>query len=164
MFYFRENLSMEKIPLWLAAIICIQSCSHSSLHLQTRDIWLCPQASVPPSPLNRAVDLLQLFSPGAPWEKAASHTKVFKLYGSFVGPASQGQVDTIVADLNRRGIAIALEAGVIDVDSRDPVPPCGGLGLVEGYGTPAQAMNICGKIKKAGGVISFLCMDEPLFY
>ena len=167
MCYFRENLSMNKMSMLLIAVFSIffiQSCSQNSLHLQTRDIWLCPQASVPPSPLNRAVDFMQLFSAGAPWGRAASHTKVFKLYGSFVGPATQGQIDTIVADLNRRGIAIALEVGVIDVDFKDPVPSCGGLGLVEGYGTPAQAMNICQKIKKAGGVIRFLCMDEPMFY
>ncbi|WP_133999823.1 hypothetical protein [Dinghuibacter silviterrae] len=107
---------------------------------------------------------MQLFTPDATWKKAAEHTRVFKLYGSFVNPARQGQIDTIVADLKRRGIAIGLETGTIDVNFKNPVPPCGGLGLVEGYGTPAQAANICAKIKKAGGRIDFLCMDEPLYY
>ena len=143
-------------------IMC--SCSHNILPGQDRDIWLCPQASIPPSPLNRAVDFMQMFTPDAPWGKAASKVRVFKLYSSFVNPASQGQIDTVVADLKRRGILIALEVGVIDVNFKNPVPPCGGFGLVEGYGTPAFAQNICSKIIKAGGKISYLCMDEPLFY
>ena len=149
---------------FIFCFIILSTCSPHLLRAQARDIWICPQASIPPSPLNRAVDFMQMFAPDAPWEKAASHTRVFKLYSSFVNPASQGQIDTVVADLKKRDIPIALEVGVIDVNFRNPVPPCGGFGLVEGYGTPAMALNICAKIKKAGGRISYLCMDEPLFY
>ena len=155
---------MKKMLIFYFILPFLCSCSHNMLQGQTWDIWLCPPASIPPSPLNRAVDFMQLFTPDAPWEKAASHTRVFKLYSSFVNPASQGQIDTVVADLKRRGIPIALEVGVIDVNFKDPVPPCGGFGLVEGYGTPATALNICSKIKKAGGEISYLVMDEPLYY
>jgi hypothetical protein len=134
------------------------------LMAQSPDIWLAPQASIPPSPLNRAVDFMQLFTPDAPWRDAASHTSVFKLYPSFLTQASQGQVDTIVHDLNRRGIAIALEMGVMDINYKDPVPPCGGFGLVEGYGVPAVATIMCQKIKHARGEIRYLAMDEPVFY
>jgi hypothetical protein len=45
-----------------------------------------------------------------------------------------------------------------------PPPPCGGLGLIEGYGTPASAKRIAGMIKAAGGEIKYLVMDEPLYY
>jgi hypothetical protein len=132
--------------------------------LRAAEIWLAPQASVPPSPLNRAVDFLDLFTPDAPWEQAAGHVKVFALYTSFVGPASQDQIDKIVADLKRRQMAIALEAGVMNIGPKSTNPPCGGFGLVEGYGTPASARNVSEKIKKAGGAIAYLAMDEPLWY
>jgi hypothetical protein len=128
------------------------------------EVWLGPQASVPPSPLSRAVDMLEMFTPEAPWQQAAANVKVFKLYASFLGGAPQDQVDKIVADLNRRHIALGLEAGVMNIGPKSTNPPCGGLGLVEGYGIPAVARNISQKIKKAGGVISYLAMDEPLWY
>jgi hypothetical protein len=128
------------------------------------ELWLAPQASVPPSPLNRAADFLEMFTPDAPWGAAAEHVKVFKLYSSFIEQAPQDQVDKIVADLNRRHIDIALEAGLMNVGPKSTNPPCGGLGLVEGYGTPAEAKNISEKFKKAGGVIRYIAMDEPLWY
>jgi hypothetical protein len=137
---------------------------YSGLRAQTRDIWFCPQASIPPSPLARAVDFMDLFRPDAPWKRAASHVKVFKLYPSYAAQVPQSELDSVITDLKRRGIAIALEAGVMNVDNKNPVPACGGFGLVEGYGTLAQAGNICAKIKKAGGELRFLVMDEPLFY
>ena len=132
--------------------------------VQAQEVWLAPQASVPPSPLHRAVDFMDLFRPDAPWRATAARVKVFKLYASFLGPASQDQVNAIVADLNRRHIAIALEAGVIDVGPISTHPPCGGLGLVEGYGVPEQARAIADKIKRAGGVVRYIAMDEPLWY
>ena len=127
-----------------------------------REIWLGPQ-SLPPPPLAQDADFMDLFHPDAPWEVAASHTRVFKLYGSFLGHASQEQVNAVVSDLNRRGIAIAVEIGTINVNFTPP-PPCGGLGIVEGYGTPALATRISQMIKSAGGQIRYISMDEPLFF
>lgn len=82
--------------------------------VQAQEIWLAPQASIPPSPLARAADFMDMFKPDAPWKDAASHTRVFKLYGSFVNPASQEQINAVIADLKRRGIAIGLEVGVMN--------------------------------------------------
>jgi hypothetical protein len=126
-----------------------------------REIWLAPAQH---SAANvGSVDFMDMFTPDAPWKKAASHTKVFKLYSGFVVTATQGKIDTIVADLNRRGIAIALETGVMNVP---PNPPsgCGGLGNVEGYGITARAAKISQIIKKAHGEIKYIAMDEPFFY
>ncbi len=125
-------------------------------------IWLAPQ-SLPLPPLARDEDFMQMFKPNAPWRVAGAHTQVFKLYGSFVAHATQPQISAIVADLKRRHIAIALESGVLDVPNT-PRPPCGGLGLIEGYGTPAQAKRIASMIKAAGGEIRYLDMDEPFYY
>jgi hypothetical protein len=107
---------------------------------------------------------MDMFEPDAPWEATASHVQVFLLYGSYLEHAPQDQVNTIVSDLNRHGIAIALEVGAMNVGPSKTNPPCGGLGVVEGYGTPAEAGSISRKIKIAGGVIKYISMDEPLFY
>ena len=131
---------------------------------KAQDIWFAPPAAPLSSRLHRAVDLMELFKPNAPWQEAASHIKVFKLYASYLSGAPQEEVDTIVADLNRRQIPIALEVGVINVGPKSTNPPCGGFGQIEGYGTPSAARANAEKIKKAGGVIRFIAMDETLWF
>ena len=75
---------------------------------------------------------MELFKPNAPWKNAAAHTQAFKFYANkaFNAPP-QDEVNVIISDLKRRGIAVALEAGVINVGAK-PRPACGGWGLVEG--------------------------------
>jgi len=131
---------------------------------RAQEIWFAPPAAPADSRLHRAADLMDLFQPDAPWHDAASHIKVFKLYGSYLSGAPQQEIDSIVADLNRRQISIALEVGVMDVGPKSTNPPCGGLGQVEGYGTPKLARANSEKIKRAGGVIRFIAMDEPLWF
>jgi hypothetical protein len=126
-------------------------------------IWLAPQ-SLMPAPLAHDADFMKMFTPDAPWKFAAAHTQVFKLYASYLNHTSQEQVNAVVADLKRRHIDIALENGVMNVGTAKTNPPCGGLGIVEGYGTPAQAKRISEIVKAAGGTIKYLVMDEPLYY
>ena len=120
----------------------------------SQEIWFGPPAAPVDTRLHRAVDLMALFSPDAPWQQAASHVKVFMLYGSYLSRAPQDEVDRIVGDLNRRRIPIALAVGVMNVGPKATNPPCGGLGQVEGYGTPKLARVQSEKIKQAGGVAS----------
>ena len=130
--------------------------------LSATEIWIAPQASVPPSPLNRAVDFLDMFDADAPWQNAAHVIAVFKLYGSYLEHAPQDQVDKIVKNLNERHISIAVEAGVMN-SPKAIKPACGGPG-VEGYSTTARAKMISRKIKNAGGSIAYVAMDEPLWF
>jgi hypothetical protein len=88
------------------------------------EIWLGPAALPAPGP--SVADLTDMFTPDAPWKIAASHTQVFILQGAFVARASQGQLNSVVFDLNRRGIAIAVAVGVMNVP-HDPPSGCGGL-------------------------------------
>lgn len=129
--------------------------------LSATEIWIAPQASVPPSPLNRAVDFLDMFKSDAPWRNAAQVISVFKLYGSYLEHAPQDQVNLIVENLNSRHISIAVEAGVMNTPVANPA--CGGPG-VEGYSTISRAKLISEKIKKAGGSIAYVAMDEPLWF
>jgi hypothetical protein len=129
-----------------------------------QQLWFVPQGGIPPSPPPPAADFMELFKPDAPWQMGAGHLEVFGLYPAFVFGAPQDQINIIVADLNRRHISIALEVGMIDVGRKADNPSCGGWGLVEGYGTTAQAKKISDKILKAGGVLDYIAMDEPLWY
>jgi hypothetical protein len=74
---------------------------------------------------------MEMFTPEASWKFAAAHAQVFKLYGSYLGHASQEQVNVIVADLKRRHIDIAVENGAMNVGRANTHPPCGGLGIIE---------------------------------
>jgi hypothetical protein len=155
---------MRKQHLFLRSTVSILLLLFSAAFgsLSATEIWIAPQASVPPSPLNRAVDFLDMFDSGASWRNAAQVIAVFKLYGSYLEHAPQEQVNKIVQDLNRRHISIAVEAGVMN-NPEATKPACGGHG-VEGYSTTARAKLISKKIKNAGGLIAYVAMDEPLWF
>ena len=154
----------ERIRAVPAAICFLFICLQLALPALSQESWFAPPAAPVDTRLHRAVDLMDLFTADAPWQQAASHVKVFKLYGSYLSRAPQEEVDRIVADLNRRHIAIALEVGVMNVGPASTHPACGGLGQVEGYGIPKLAQAQVQKIKQAGGTLSFLAMDEPLWF
>jgi len=125
------------------------------------EVWLAPNGLAPQRV--SAMDFGDLFTPYAPWQFAAAHTQVFKFYSGYLLHTPQPQIDAIVADLNRRGIAIAIEDGVMDVP-HNPDSGCGGMGNVEGYGIAARATRLCEIVKSAHGEIAYLAMDEPLYY
>ncbi len=126
---------------------------------QAQIIWFAPRAPFPPAHAPGAVDLMDLFQPGAPWKEAASYVKVFKLPTMFLAWVPDEQLATIVQDLNRRGIALAMESLAQSVLDQ---PQCGHN--IEGYGDPRMAQKIAEKIKRVGGNLSFVAMDEPLFF
>ncbi len=103
-------------------------------------------------------DFMQLFEPDAPWQNAASRIQVFKLYGEWVSnhPAD-AQLRKAVADLNRRGLAIAIETG--------PLNPESGCGNgIEGFATIESGLQMARAIKSAGGKLHFIALDEPYYY
>jgi len=125
------------------------------------EVWFAPPGLGPQRP--SAADFSDLFTPEAPWKAAASHTQVFKFYSGYLLGAPQAQINAMVADLNRRHIAIAVEIGVMDVP-HNPPSGCGGMGNVEGYGIAARATRISQMIKAAHGEIKYIAMDEPFYY
>ena len=78
---------------------------------------------------------MDLFTPDAPWTTAANGVRVFELYGEWLGrDATDEQVRQVVADLNRRGIAIALAGGAL--------APVDCAGDVEGFAGISEAVRI----------------------
>ena len=124
-------------------------------------VWFAPLPPLPTGPGRPFIgsdDFMDLFKPDAPWSQAASYIQVFKLYGEWVAyHASDGQLRQVVADLDRRGIAIAVEAGPLN-----PTAECGQG--VEGFAGTQEGLHIAQRIKDTGGVLSLVALDEPFYF
>ncbi len=125
-------------------------------------VWFGPLAYVliGGQPVPGADDFMQLFTPDAPWSLAAQHVDIFNLNGGWVEDvpwtqhASDAELAQVVADLNRRGIAIGVEVGPFDPTT------CGKD--VESFGGGIEAARrIIDRIQAAGGVVRFVSLDEP---
>jgi uncharacterized protein (TIGR03437 family) len=121
-------------------------------------IWFCPLDSIFRSRVNYSgsPQYMSLFTPSSPWTQAASHINVFKVYSTWISAASDADLQIQFSDLNRRGIALALEAGAITASSQ-----CG-IG-VEAQGGQ-DLVNLALKIQKNGGNLRYLAMDEPIYF
>jgi hypothetical protein len=105
-------------------------------------------------------DYMDLFTPTAPWTTVASKLTAFKISMQFVLRGTDQQLRTVIDDLKRRHIGIAIELGVLQ-GSGQP----GSCGYhVEGYASPASVEAVAKHIKNAGGQIEFVAMDEPVWY
>ena len=103
-------------------------------------------------------DFMELFSPEATWQSAAAHIQVFKLYGEWVAyKATDAQLKQVVDDLEKRGIALAVEAGPLNAPSN-----CGQG--IEGFAGTQEGLSITRRLKNAGGELSLIALDEPYFY
>ncbi len=124
-------------------------------------VWfapLPPLAIVEGRKFTGSDDFMQLFSAEAPWQNAAAHIQVFKLYGEWVAyKATDVQLKQVVDNLESRGIALAVEAGPLN-----PPSNCGQG--IEGFAGTQEGLNIAQRIKNAGGELSLIALDEPYFF
>jgi hypothetical protein len=67
-----------------------------------------------------STDYMSLFSPTAPWQQAASHVQVFKVYGDAFSAMSDTDATTLLNDLNRRNISLAMEWPVLSSSTWEP--------------------------------------------
>ena len=99
-------------------------------------------------------DFFALFDRRASWADAARRVGVFKLYGGWAAnELALEELGRIVRDLERRGIALAVEDGALQ--SRDG---CGHG--VEGFVPPNQATRIASRIRAAGGTLGYVALDS----
>lgn len=129
--------------------------------LRRPQVWFGP---LPPlevtsgRPFIGSLDFMELFQPEAPWQNAASHVQVFKLFGEWVSEdATDAQLRQVFADLKRRGIAVDIDAGPLT-----PSAECGNA--VEGFAGIREGLRISGRVKAAGGTINLIDMDEPFVF
>jgi hypothetical protein len=114
-------------------------------------VWFTPLPyTVQPDGIFGSTDYLSLFSPTAPWQQAASHVQVFKIYG-VVDNFSDADLTNLIANLKSRNIALALEWPVLSSST------CG-AGL-EGFG--GSLLPLVQRIQALGGTLSYLAMEQP---
>lgn len=100
-------------------------------------------------------EYMSLFEAGAPWQKAARHVNVFKISGYMAHVAPEPELRRMFTDLDRRGIALGLDVGVLTRSG------CG-TG-VEGF-DGRSALVAARRIRAFGGVLRYVSMDEPFFF
>ena len=99
------------------------------------------------------LDFFALFDAGAPWDAAAAHIQVFKMYEQIMA-FPDASLRTMFADLRRRHIALALEFGPLLVTT------CGGG---EGF-RGDRGLQTAQRIHDLGGVLQYIAFDEPYFF
>ena len=120
-------------------------------------VWLSPSFSLPDGGHGGSVDNLQLFENGSPWAGARSRIQVFKMPIHAVTHMDDATLTAVFAYLGAHHIAFAVEYGPLSVTDS-----CGQG--VESFHPVGQPRNLAIKIKKLGGTVDFIAMDEPLFY
>ncbi len=100
-------------------------------------------------------DYLELFQPGTAWQQVAQHLQVFQFSQRFIERTDPATLARVVGFLSRHNIAIAIQAS--------PNLATRGCGRgIESYGAPHDMLRDSERIQRAGGVVSYITMDEPL--
>jgi hypothetical protein len=137
---------------------------HHHRRRRTEEIWL---SGVAPSLRQKmfqepssSSDYLDLFKPAAPWQKTSQRVKVFMTNGGLILRESDAVLQAVFAELKRRNTAPVIEMGLLTGKDSSGQQACG----VEGFGAPDTARVIAERIKKNGGELRYVAMDEPLFF
>ena len=124
-------------------------------------LWFGPLPPMPTGagrPFIGSDDFMDLFSPEAAWAEAAAGLHIFKLYGEWVAyHATDAELRQAVADIRRRGLALAVEAGPLNATDA-----CGAG--VEGFAGSEEGALIAQRVRQAGDRIDLIALDEPYFY
>jgi hypothetical protein len=108
-------------------------------------------------------DFFELFKPDAAWSKSAQHVKVFMTNDGLLLRQSDGEAKAVFDDLKRRHIALAMEMGLATARQDSSGHQACGVN-VEGITTPNATRVIANRIKRNGGELRYVAMDEPLWY
>jgi hypothetical protein len=130
----------------LAALLAAMPWSQATC----QEIWF--------SPWSNAKDFVDLFEPNAPWQNAASQTKIFEIAPSLAASAPEPMLRRIFSDLERRKIGLLV--GIAPLSGGR-----GGCGYhVEGYSATGEPESIAQRMKRLGGNPQYFAFDEPLYY
>ena len=103
-------------------------------------------------------DYMQLFDDNAPWANAAANIKAFKTTTQFVVEATDEQLTEMFTSLKNRKISFAMETLMLPVGNNG----CGKG--IEGYLDPHGLQLVLDRIRRLGGDLRYVAMDEPLWF
>lgn len=121
----------------------------------TPQVWLSPAFGFAGHP--GSVDNLDLFGDSSPWIHARARVSVFKVAVHTVNQMRDDDLANMLSYLQKAHIAFALEYGML------PESDACGKG-VEGFKPEKMPTHISARIRKLGGRIDYIAMDEPLFF
>jgi len=101
---------------------------------------------------------MNLFATPAQWPVGLSKLRVLKLTTAFADSTGDNTLATIIEFTNQHKIALALEG-----EMQTPDPNGCGTGI-ESYYPRGKMKQLAARIKSLGGILSYIAMDEPLWY
>jgi hypothetical protein len=107
-------------------------------------------------PKSGPTDFMELFQPEAPWQQASARVAAFKISMQFASRSGDSDLTVLINDLHRRNIALAIEMGMLRNDR--------GCGKGEGYMPQDLLSNTMKRIRRLGGQIDYVAMDEVVFF
>ena len=157
--------ALRRLTLSVLILLVSIPCFSTTPTGQEQLIWFAPSdPTVRPGNRSGSIDYSDLFNAMSPWSQAASHVRVFKVYASIYitslpNALTEAQVRQAFSDLERRGIALAVEWGPLT--RANDASQCG-LG-VEGFNGD-NAFAFANRLKQLGGNLKYIAMDEPYYY
>jgi hypothetical protein len=148
MFAFAARLALA---LSLASVTFMSERAHAA-HLPR--IWLAPMQLLqrPDGAQAGSTDYFAMFEPGAPWEFAATHVSVFKIYSDLLRDATDDQIRRVISGLAERNISLGLESPVLVDPSQ--------CETVEGR--EAWVIGLVARLKRLHGDLRTFAMVGPL--
>jgi hypothetical protein len=150
---------LSQVTMILVATICIQLDARAEETIAAQ-VWV----TVISVPINASApwkairtDGPEQWKPGAPWKTVAGHSQVAKLIAGNIENTRDSDLQSAIEDIKSRHLELALEIGPL-VRSADCKPK------TESYGNPGETEAILQKIRRNGGDLRYIAMDEPLFY
>ena len=102
-------------------------------------------------------DSIDLWKPDAPWATVAANVKVAVFVAPNLERVTDSDLSLTIADLKRRHIDIAIGIGLIVRSDR-----C--RSNTEAYVAPGSLERIFDKVRRNGGDVKYIGMDEPYYW
>jgi hypothetical protein len=136
------------IIFWLGLTAAAAPCESAEVWLAGVDPYVRTQS------FHETSDYAQLFDDNSDWKRAAQSVRFFKISTQYLAQASDDDLEKLIIGLRKRGIKLAVEGLMI--------PQRGSCGAgVEGYSAPGTIAAVAQQIKRLGGAIDAVAMDEP---
>jgi hypothetical protein len=146
------RVNWRLLPKWVSGLLLAATAGQPCMATQ---IWLA--GGVDPSRWHKP-DFLDLFQQDAQWSDVAGSISVFKTTNSFILQAPEDQVRLMIEWLQRRHIALAVDVGLLNGAGSG----CGKG--IEGFAMPRMPTAVAERVKRLGGSLAYIAMDEPLWF
>jgi hypothetical protein len=138
---------------WVAIIVAVALAAPA--HSATVWFGAVDRYAQPSNPAGAS--FMKLFEQDADWQDAAAEIQIFKVSTQFLHSASDAEVSAVIHGLQARNIALAMEGLML------PATPRCGRG-VESYSGPQVIQGIADRVRRLGGIIRYVAMDEPIWF